>query len=263
MRKAWFHVLGWATLVLSSASVSAADQPTPPAHAHHWSYAGANGPGHWGSLDDADVACGKGEQQSPIDLDSRTAKTGKSGKFHINYQPGAVTLLNNGHTVEAEVGDAADTVTFEGASYRLAQFHFHAPSEHSIDGKHFPLEIHFVNKDAEGHITVVGVLVRAGAENKNLAAVFNALPAHETPAGEHADKPAQVDLAAVLPSEHKAFVYNGSLTTPPCTEGVHWIVLAQPVEMSRAQIGNFAKIFHDNHRPLQKINGRQIDSETY
>lgn len=263
MRKAWFQALGWATLVLSSASVSAADQPTSPSPAHHWSYAGATGPGHWGSLDDAAVACAKGEHQSPIDLDSRTAKTGKSGKFRINYEPGAVALLNNGHTVEAEVGDAADTVTFEGATYRLAQFHFHTPSEHTIDGKHFPLEIHFVNKDAEGHITVVGVLVRAGAENRDLAAVFNALPADATPAGEQAGKRAQVDLAAVLPREHKAFVYNGSLTTPPCTEGVHWIVMAQPVEMSRAQIGNFAKIFHDNHRPLQKINGREIDSETY
>ena len=93
MRNAWFQALGWATLVLSSASVSAADQPASPSPAHHWSYAGPNGPGHWGNLDEADVACGKGAHQSPIDLDSRTAKTGKSGAFRINYEPGAVTLL--------------------------------------------------------------------------------------------------------------------------------------------------------------------------
>lgn len=262
MGKAWFQAVGWAAWVLSSASVSAAEQPGSPAQAHHWSYAGASGPDHWGSLDDADIACGKGERQSPIDLDSHTIKTGQSGKFRINYEAGAVALLNNGHTVQADVSDAADTLIFEGSTYRLAQFHFHTPSEHTIDGKRYPLEIHFVNKDAEGHITVVGVLVREGAQNKDLAAAFSALPANEAPAGEHAGKPTQVDLADLLPSDHKAFVYNGSLTTPPCTEGVHWIVMAQPIEMSQAQIAAFAKIFHDNHRPLQKVNGREIVSET-
>ena len=119
-----------------------------------------------------------------------------------------------------------------------------------------------MNKDAGGHIAVVGVLVQAGAENMLLAPVFSTLPAPATPAGTHAGKPLQVDIAAVLPKDHKAYVYSGSLTTPPCTEGVRWIVLTQPIEMSNAQIQAFKKIFHDNHRPLQKSNGREVDRES-
>jgi carbonic anhydrase len=170
--------------------------------------------------------------------------------------------LNNGHTVQADVSGTANSISFGGASYTLAQFHFHTPSEHTVDGKYYPLEIHFVNKDAAGHIAVVGVLVRAGAENKLLAPLFSSLPATATPAGTHAGQPLQVDIAAVLPKAHDAYVYPGSLTTPPCTEGVRWIVLMQPIQMSSAQIQAFKNIFQDNHRPLQKVNGREVNRES-
>jgi carbonic anhydrase len=230
--------------------------------APHWSYSGEHGPTHWGDVAPEDAVCGSGKSQSPINLSSGTAKAGKNGAFKINYEAGAVALLNNGHTVQADISDSADTVSFDGATYTLAQFHFHTPSEHTVDGKYYPLEIHFVNKDTQGHIAVVGVLVKAGAENKLLAPVFSSLPSSATPAGTHAGKPVQVDIAAVIPKDHKAYVYAGSLTTPPCTEGVHWIVLAQPIEMSSGQIEAFKKIFHDNHRPIQKASGREVDHET-
>jgi carbonic anhydrase len=264
MRIAMIWLVGTAAWMLSSTPILATEKvPAEAAStAPHWSYSGEHGPTHWGDVAADDAVCGKGKSQSPINLAAGTAKTGKDGDFKINYEPGAVALLNNGHTVQADVSDAADSVTFAGTSYTLAQFHFHTPSEHTLDGKPFPLEIHFVNKDASGHIVVVGVLVRAGAENKLLAPIFSSLPATATPEGTNAGIPVKVDISAVLPKDHKAYVYTGSLTTPPCTEGVHWIVLAQPIEMSNAQINSFKTIFHDNHRPLQNINGREVDTET-
>jgi carbonic anhydrase len=265
MRIAMIWLIVTAAWVLSATPILAMEQgqaegasAAPP----HWSYSGEHGPSHWGDVAADDAVCGNGKSQSPIDLVTGAAKTGKEGNFKINYERGAVALLNNGHTVQADVSDAADTVTLEGTTYTLAQFHFHTPSEHTMDGKGYPLEIHLVNKDASGHTTVVGVFVRAGAENKLLAPIFSALPSTATPNGMHMGHSVKVDISAVLPKDHKAFVYMGSLTTPPCTEGVHWIVLAQPIEMSNAQINSFRTIFNDNHRPLQKINGREVDRET-
>lgn len=265
MRIAMIWLFGTAAWVASATPMQAMEH-TPALGASvappHWSYSGEHGPAHWGSVAADDAICGNGKSQSPINLAAGTAKSGKDGNFKINYEPGGLSLVNNGHTVEADVSDAADTVTFEGVSYRLAQFHFHTPSEHTLDGKSYPMEIHFVNKDASGHIVVVGVFVQAGSENTLFAPIFSDLPATASPEGTHAGPPVKVDISAVLPKERKAYVYMGSLTTPPCTEGVHWVVLAQPIEMSNAQIEAFKKLFHDNHRPLQKINGRDVLSET-
>ena len=202
MRVTMIRLIGMAASALPSASAlamehapSATTSTAPP----HWSYDGEHGPAHWGDVAPDDAVCGNGKSQSPINLSSGTAKAGNNGAFKINYETGAVALLNNGHTVQADVGDTADTISLDGAAYTLAQFHFHTPSEHTVDGKYFPLEIHFVNKDAGGHIAVVGVLVQTGAENTLLAPVFSSLPATATPAGTHAGKPLQVDIAAVLP----------------------------------------------------------------
>ncbi len=244
MRAAVIRLIGMVVWGLPAASALAIEQAPSPATSTvppHWSYDGEHGPAHWGDVAPEDAVC---------------------GNVKINYETGTVALLNNGHTVQADVSDTADTISLDGATYRLAQFHFHTPSEHTVDGKYYPLEIHFVNKDAEGHVAVVGVLVQAGAENMLLAPIFSTLPATATPAGTHAGKPLQVDIAAVLPKEHEAYVYTGSLTTPPCTEGARWIVLMQPIEMSNAQIQVFKNIFRDNHRPLQKSGGREVDRES-
>jgi len=265
MRAAVIRLIGMVVWGLPAASALAIEQAPSPATSTvppHWSYDGEHGPAHWGDVAPEDAVCGNGKSQSPINLSSGTARAGKNGAFKINYETGTVALLNNGHTVQADVSDTADTISLDGATYRLAQFHFHTPSEHTVDGKYYPLEIHFVNKDAEGHVAVVGVLVQAGAENMLLAPIFSTLPATATPAGTHAGKLLQVDIAAVLPKEHKAYVYTGSLTTPPCTEGARWIVLMQPIEMSNAQIQVFKNIFRDNHRPLQKSGGREVDRES-
>lgn len=259
------HLVGLTALAVTVASVSVLALPlssdnwaSPP----HWSYAGNTDPSHWSAMDPKFLACGNGKAQSPIDLESRDAKSGKAGEFHIDYEKGAVALVNNGHTVQANVSDAKDTVVFEGDTYRLAQFHFHAPSEHTMDGAHFPLEIHFVNEDGRKRIAVVGVMVKLGEPNPSLASVLKNLPASESEGKASATAPVNVDLASVLPHDHRAYVYTGSLTTPPCTEGVQWIVMTQPIQMSKDQIAAFTRIFPDNHRPLQKVNGREVDNES-
>jgi carbonic anhydrase len=259
------HLAGLTAVAVMVASVSVLALPLSSdnwASTPHWSYAGKNGPSHWSAMDPHFVVCGNGKAQSPIDLESRDAKTGKADEFHIDYEKGAVALVNNGHTVQANVSDAKDTVLFDGDTYRLAQFHFHSPSEHTTDGTRFPLEIHFVNQDGRKRVVVVGVMVKLGKPNESLASVLKALPATAKEAPKDTRPPITVDLGSILPPVHKAFVYAGSLTTPPCTEGVHWIVLKEPIQMSNDQIASFTRIFPDNHRPLQKANGREIDNES-
>lgn len=223
----------------------------------HWSYQGKTDPTHWADGVPANATCRSGLRQSPIALSEASAQRVASKDFAIHYEAGSVTLLNNGHTVQANVSDANDTVTFKGESYKLDQFHFHTPSEHTLDGKSYPMELHLVNKNSAGKITVVGVLIKEGEENPALQPVFADLPARP----DSSEKQARVDLAALLPNDTKALVYTGSLTTPPCSEPVNWIVLEQPITMSKQQISAFQAIFHDNHRPLQKLNQRQVSEE--
>ncbi len=230
-------------------------------HSAHWSYEAKTGPAHWGELAQENVLCKTGTQQSPIDLQPRKAEHVNQKDFQINYQPTAVNVINNGHTIQAVSSEAADTVTFKGNSYKLAQFHFHTPSEHTITRKSYPMEVHMVNTDDKGNITVVGVFIKRGAENKALAPIFSKLPAKPLPAGQNAGEPVQVDLMALLPRDQKAMVYSGSLTTPPCSENVNWVVMERPIEMSKTQIAAFKKVFHDNHRPVQKLNKRSVSEE--
>ncbi|PFH12068.1 carbonic anhydrase [Collimonas sp. PA-H2] len=239
--------------LLASAMTSAFSSETGV----HWSYAGKADPTHWADGVPENAVCRSGQRQSPIALSEASAERVASKDFTIHYEAGRVALLNNGHTIQANVSDANDTVVFKGETYKLDQFHFHTPSEHTLDGKSYPMELHLVNKSSSDQITVVGIFIQEGEENPALEPVFADLPATQATAGRQA----QVDIAALLPNDKKALVYSGSLTTPPCSESVNWIVLEQPIAMSRQQITAFKAIFHDNHRPLQKLNGRQISEE--
>ncbi|MDR2853520.1 MAG: carbonic anhydrase family protein [Burkholderiaceae bacterium] len=230
-------------------------------HAAHWSYDKETGPAHWGELAQENVMCKTGMQQSPIDLQPRSAERIGEKDFQINYHPTKVNVINNGHTIQAGSTEQANTISFKGKNYRLAQFHFHTPSEHTITHKNYPMEMHMVNTDENGNITVVGVFIEQGKENKMLAPVFSKLPVKPLTPKEKADEPTEVDLMALLPSDQKAMVYSGSLTTPPCSEQVNWIVMETPIEMSKSQIAAFQSIFSDNHRPVQKLNNRQVVTE--
>ncbi|MBT2758473.1 carbonic anhydrase family protein [Mesobacillus foraminis] len=223
----------------------------------HWSYEGDTGPEHWGEIDPANSACVNGSEQSPINIEFSQVQTKKAAEdLHINYQPALFTIMNNGHTVQANAVDDGNSVMIEGKEYKLAQFHFHTPSEHQFNGQNYEMELHLVHKDMKGNIAVLGLMIREGEENESLISLWNALPTEKTDKDKSLNEP--VLLEALLPDDRSAFAYDGSLTTPPCTEGVKWTVFENPIEMSKKQIHAFRQIFPDNHRPVQAKNNRKI-----
>lgn len=223
----------------------------------HWSYEGETSPEHWGELDLANSACVNGSEQSPINIEFSQVENEKAAEdLQINYEPTSFSLMNNGHTVQANAASGSNSILIEGREYRLAQFHFHTPSEHQFNGKNYEMELHLVHKDSNGKITVLGVMIQEGEENKNLADIWDILPKEETDKDIPLNE--SVDLKALLPEDQTAFHYEGSLTTPPCTEEVKWTIFEMPIEMSKEQIEAFRQIFSDNHRPVQSLNNRKV-----
>lgn len=235
---------------LTITTALAAQESEPP----HWTYEGEEGPDHWGELDAAYEMCALGLEQSPIDLTD--AEAFDLVGVQTNYQPSALTIFNNGHTVQVNY-DAGSTLVVNGVTYELAQFHFHTPSEHTIDGAAFPMEVHFVHRSADGDLAVIGVmLVEGEVDNEAFAPVFAALPSEAGDPSTIAG--VTIDASAMLPAEQMFYTYRGSLTTPPCYEGVRWIVMTTPVELSAAQIEAFHALFELNARPVQLINERDL-----
>lgn len=226
-------------------------------HSIHWSYEGAEGPDHWGELGPDYTVCADGSTQSPIDL---TAATGEDlPDIVFNYGESHLNILNNGHTVQVNY-DEGSSITVNDVKYDLIQFHFHAESEHTIDGQHYPIEFHLVHRNAEGGLAVVGVMVAEGAENPAFADILANAPAKETPVA--VVDGVMVAAAKLLPAGHLYYAYEGSLTTPPCSEGVKWHVLATPIEMSAAQIEALASVLHHNFRPVQPLHERTLVVDT-
>jgi carbonic anhydrase len=220
--------------------------------APHWTYGGEEGPEHWGSLSGEFANCAVGKQQSPIDLAGAAMKDLPNPQ--IAYQPTAAHLTNNGHTVQVDV-DRGSTLTLDGAPFALEQFHFHSPSEHTVNGSSFPAELHFVHRAENGALAVVGVLIQVGAENASLGTLETSMPSK---AGKDARVAGPLDLTTLLPSDRRAFRYSGSLTTPPCTEGVSWVVMQQPITASVAQIAMLARVLQGNSRPVQPRGERDL-----
>jgi carbonic anhydrase len=219
----------------------------------HWTYEGDTGPAQWGSLDTSYATCLEGSKQSPIDLTG--AKSADLPDLVFHYEPASGSIIDNGHTIQVDV-KAGDTVTIDEGTFTLVQFHFHGPSEHKVAGKPYPLEVHFVHKDAAGKLAVVGVLVAEGEPNAAFDALIANLP---TEANKAKALASPVDVAAMLPAIQATYRYAGSLTTPPCTEGVTWNVMAQPITMSKAQIASFTAAFAEpNNRPTQKLGARPL-----
>ncbi|MCF6410773.1 carbonic anhydrase [Pseudalkalibacillus salsuginis] len=223
----------------------------------HWSYEGETGPEHWGELDQANATCVDGSEQSPINIEfSQVITDKKTENIQIQYEPTPFTLVNNGHTVQANAKTESNSILVEGNKYKLAQFHFHTPSEHQFNGQHYDMELHLVHKDANGKIAVLGVMIQEGEKSEKLASIWDVLPKEETREGIPVKEP--IDLQGILPQDQRSFHYNGSLTTPPCTEEVKWVIFEEPIEMSKEQIQAFQQIFPDNHRPVQSSNDREI-----
>lgn len=222
-------------------------------HGPHWEYQGAHNPTHWAELDPAFESCARGSQQSPIDI--RATEKVALPALEFSYGSATPSIVNNGHTVQVNLPPGQQLKVGE-QSYELLQFHFHTPSEEAINGQRKPLVAHFVHRNAAGQLGVVAVLFDIGAGNTAFSPVFDHLP---TKAGEIitvADL--TLDLAALLPADRHYYSFEGSLTTPPCSEGVNWMVLKTPVQLSAAQIKAFRRIFSANARPLQPVNGRPV-----
>jgi len=221
--------------------------PAPhDAHAApHWEYDGAAGPDHWGTLSPDFQACAMGREQSPIDL--RWPIPAQTGPIETAFRETPLRIVNNGHTIQVNCAPGSQS-RIDGTVYDLLQFHFHHPSEHLLAGRRFDLECHFVHKSAAGGFAVLGVLIQPGTENAALKPVFEHMPAK---AGSELAMAATIRPDLLLPADRHYFRYAGSLTTPPCSEGIVWSVYRQPIEASAAQIRSFAQLFAGNARPVQ------------
>ncbi len=218
---------------------------------HHWDYKGQRGPSSWGSIKPDYALCSHGKSQSPVDLKWKKPKMGREISFHYSSKSGK--SVDNGHTIQFDV-DPGSYVTIGKSRYDLIQFHFHSQSEHTLSGKHYPLELHLVHKDSKGKLAVVGILYKEGAtENKSIAHLWKNIPDKSK---EKSRSLGTFNVNDLLPSKLTYYNYKGSLTTPPCSEGVDWNVLNTPIEISKEQIATFQKYYTGNNRPLQALNGR-------
>jgi carbonic anhydrase len=225
-------------------------------HTTHWSYSGATGPAYWGSLSPEYALCSTGRSQSPIDIAAVSPRDLPNIAF--NYQPSPMSIINNGHTVQVNYAPGS-FIILDGERFDLAQFHFHAPSEHTIKGTHAAAEMHLVHKSASGGLAVVGVMLREGAANP----MFESIAANMPESGQKIEKPEiSVNAAALLPADARTYRYSGSLTTPPGTEGVKWNLMLEPVTVSSSQLASFRRRYDGNNRPIQKLNGREIIEDT-
>lgn len=225
----------------------------PAAHAApHFGYEGEIGPEHWADLSPDWAIARTGREQSPIDI--RAASDDPSlPALAPRYLPCPLKVVNNGHTIQVNYAPGSH-LPFLDSVYELQQFHFHAPSEHTVGGKAYPMEAHLVHQNAAGQLLVVGVFMDDGAENPVLREVLAAAPREE---GER-ETELPILASGLLPSALSYCTYPGSLTTPPCTEGVTWIVLTRPVTVSPEQVAAFAAIVGHNARPTQPLGDRVV-----
>ena len=218
-----------------------------------WGYEAENGPDLWGQLSPAYKLCCAGIHQSPIDIVNPTPA--KLSAITFNYQSISLNIRNTGNTIEVAYPEGS-WIEVDGTKYHLLQFHFHAPSEHRVAGNLYDMEMHLVHKSEEGTLAVIGVLIDVGRINTAFASFWHYLP---SASGESKQiKEIILNASNLLPSTKHTYRYTGSLTTPPCSEGVKWFVLTTPVEMSQSQIAAFKTILFGNNRPVQPLNDREL-----
>jgi carbonic anhydrase len=220
--------------------------------AGQWDYSGVDGPEAWGRLSPEFAKCSSGSRQSPIDI--RDAFKVELDAVKFDYKPSAFRVIDNGHTVQVNV-EPGNSIEVMGRRYELVQFHFHRPSEERIDGKQFDMDVHLVHRDIEGRLAVIAVLLERGSAQPLVQSVWNNLPLEK---GEELAAPSSMNLADLLPAERSYVTYMGSLTTPPCSEGVLWMVMKKPVFVSPQQIDIFSRLYPMNARPIQSASGRMI-----
>lgn len=221
--------------------------------ASDWTYYGKRGPEHWGRLSPAYAACSNGKQQSPIDI--RGVKVDPALKpIEFHYLAGPVTITNTGHTIRVDVAPGSYIVA-NGIRYDLIEFHFHHPGEDAVNGKLADFEANLLHKGSSGEIAVIEVRMNEGVVNGLLASLWPSLPRQPGSSAKLSD---DINPAGLFPADKSYYTYIGSITVPPCTEGVHWFVMKQETTLSGEQLQNFSNLYPDNARRLQAIHGRKV-----
>ena len=220
---------------------------------HTWDYGQSLGPHHWGELKPEFALCKNGHRQSPIDI--RNPKKTDLSPIQFDYKPTPLHIIDNGHTIMINYGPGS-FLSVGGEKYALKQFHFHRPSEETIDGKGYEMAVHLVHANLEDKLAVVAVLLQKGEDNPLVRELWNDLP-KEKEKEESLDS-VQIDVAGLLPADRGYYTFSGSLTTPPCTEDVTWFVLKHPVTVSAAEIEQFSKLYRRDARPTQPLYGRVV-----
>lgn len=233
------------TLALLTTPVLAAESP-------HWSYGGTANPTQWGKLSDDFTMCELGKDQSPIDI--KNTIEASPANINFDYKPSPLSVVNNGHTIQVNYAQGSN-VSINGEQYSLLQFHFHTPSEHEINDRASAMELHLVHRNDVGKLAVVGVMLNVGKPNPLIAEIWKQIP----DIGEtNMVSDRFINAANLLPENKAYYSYNGSLTTPPCSEGVSWNIFVEPITVSEEQIETFTKIYQVDARPLQPINSRTV-----
>ena len=246
------HPAASASAVASDANLDIAARAGNSLLPTHWDYAGSAGPDAWGKMQPEFSKCSTGTRQSPIDIRGGIAVDLEPIKF--DYRPSAFSVIDNGHTVQVNV-EPGNSITITGKRYELVQFHFHRPSEERINGRQYDMVAHLVHKDVDGRLAVVAVLLDRGSAQAIVQSVWNNLPLEK---GDEVRAGTRIDLSQLLPEDKRYYTYMGSLTTPPCSEGVLWMVMKQPVPISVEQVSIFSRLYPMNARPIQQADGRLI-----
>lgn len=221
-----------------------------------WSYTGDKSPKYWGHLDKGYSECINGKKQSPVNIDIPHIKVIEHPAVKFHYKSTTFKINNNGHNIESSPTTPGNFIMLNGKHFELEQFHFHTPSEHTLNNQHFGMELHLVHKGTYGTV-IVGIMIKKGIQNNAAVELWSHLESIRS--GELNES--KVNLDQLLPQQTVMLRYSGSLTTPPCTEGITWVILSRPIEMSMLQINTFRSLFRDNHRPIQPMNQRKIIEE--
>lgn len=232
-------------MIFSPASLASENTP-------HWDYGGANNPTQWSNLSEDFAQCASGQNQSPIDING-TIKT-NSAPLEFHYQATPLVIVNNGHSIQVNY-EKGSFVKINDQEYELLQFHFHTPSEHTIKEKASALEMHLVHRHNLGKLAVVGVMIETGSNNSIIEQIWQNIPEAK---GTNKVENMMINVQDLLPQSHSYYSYNGSLTTPPCSENVSWNILTEPITISEEQIKQFQKLYQVNARPIQSLNRRLI-----
>ena len=260
-----FFICSIAVLAVTSCSgTKTALEGHGEGHDVHWGYEEDDGPDRWATMNSDWILCAEGRRQSPVDLVNTSGIDLGKAEIHtpngeaveVLNQMGVISELDNGHTIQINA-KTGETMTIGGHTYALVQLHFHAPSEHTVAGEHFPMEAHFVHQAEDGKLAVVGVFIEEGKANPGIAPFWTHLSK-----GPGAETTVRVpfDFAKhIFPRKiNGIYHYSGSLTTPPCTEGVNWFISRETIQLSKEQIRAFTAIYDHNNRPVQALNERTL-----